>query len=393
MKMPIEPIRYGIVGLGRAGWEIHAGELRKRSDARIVAVADTLADRRQQAAQEFGCAEYPSLDPMLTQRDVEVIVIATPSVTHAQDTLRSLRAGKHVIVEKPMAMNVAEADRMIDASKKADRRLFVHQNYRYFREFTHLRQIIESGILGRLFHIRTCVTGFSRRNDWQTLAKNGGGVLNNTCPHYVDQILQLVGGRIVQVMGDLQQIASAGDVEDHVKAFMRADNGCTVDLEISNAQNLRCSPSKWVLCGTCGTLQSDGSTSTIRWFDPKLAPPLSAIDGAAADRRYANGDQLPWQETTVPAVGPDDGCFYDNVSAVIRRGTPMHITPASVREVLRVIAMIRDGTRFPGLQEKDEPNDPTTVRERPHVLCQLRRTPAQRVQPEHDAARPSPSLE
>jgi predicted dehydrogenase len=356
-----DPIRYGIVGLGRAGWEIHVRQLRDRADARIVAVVDPVAERRDQAEKEFGCRSYAQLAQMLKQADVEVAVIATPSVMHGPDTKKAFKALKHVVVEKPMAMSVAEADGMIKAAEDAGRKLFVHQNYRFFPEFLHLKDTAESGILGRLFHIRMNATGFARRNDWQTLSKNGGGVLNNTCPHFVDQILQLIGGRVTQVMGDLQQVASAGDVEDHVKALMRADNGCTADLEISSAENVAQPLPKWILCGTHGTLTSDGKQSTIRWFDPSQVQPLEAIDGPAANRKYGNADQLPWQEKTVPAVGPSAGEFYDNVSAVIRRGEPIHITPESVREVMRVIAMIRKGTKFPGKVPAGKSAGPATA--------------------------------
>ncbi|MGB7157358.1 MAG: Gfo/Idh/MocA family oxidoreductase [Tepidisphaeraceae bacterium] len=350
-----DPIRYGIVGLGRAGWDIHVRELRPRADAKIVAVADPLAERRDQAAAEFGCKTYSSLAKLLKQDDVEVVVIATPSVSHAPDTKKALAAGKHVVVEKPMAMSVAEADAMIAASNAAGKKLFVHQNYRFRPEFTHLKETIDSGILGRIYQVRQTLFSFVRRNDWQTLAKNGGGVLNNTCPHFIDQLLQLMGGHVTQVMGDLQQIASSGDVEDHVKAFLKCDNGCTADMEISTAQNVSPAPPKWTLCGTHGTLASDGKLSTIRWFDPAQVAPLPVIDGPAQDRKYGNADQLPWQEKTIPAEGSDKSVFYDNVFGVIRRGEPMRIDPQSVREVIRVMAMIRKGTKFSGkTKSKDE---------------------------------------
>ncbi len=88
-----EPVRYGIVGLGRAGWDIHVRDLRPRADARIVAVADPLAERREQAVAEFSCKAYPTLAKLLKQDDVEVVVIATPSVAHGRDAKIWRRAG------------------------------------------------------------------------------------------------------------------------------------------------------------------------------------------------------------------------------------------------------------------------------------------------------------
>lgn len=350
--MSQEPIRYAVVGLGRAGWDIHVKALRDRADAKIVAVVDPVQERRDEAAAAFGCKTYTSLRRMLKQADVEVVVIATPSVMHGPDTKKALKAGKHVVVEKPMSLSVSEADSMMRVAGETGKHLFVHQNYRFHPEFVHLRSVIESGILGRLYHIRCSSMHFSRRNDWQTMSRNGGGVLNNTCPHMIDQALQFAGAPIKDCMGDLQQIASAGDVEDHVKALLRAENGVTIDMEVSTAQNQAITPSKWVLCGACGTLVTDGKTSTIRWFDPKDAPPLEAYDGPAANRAYGNADKLPWQEKTVEASAPVPVDFYDNVFGVVRRGEPPVVTCESVREVMRVIAMIRKGTRFPGKVKK-----------------------------------------
>jgi predicted dehydrogenase len=182
-------------------------------------------------------------------------------------------------------------------------------------------------------------------------------VLNNTCIHFLDQILQHLPGKVTQAMGDLQQIASAGDVEDHVKAFLRTDAGATADIEISSAENVAMPLPKWVICGTCGTLTSpDGKTSTIRWFDPSQVPPLEVIDGPATDRKYGNEDKLPWQEKTGPVEHKSIGTFYDNVYAILRRGEPMVIPPESVRETMRVLSMIRKSSDIRRMTKSQAPN-------------------------------------
>ena len=346
--MPEDPIRYAVVGLGRAGWNIHISQLRGRADARIVAVADPVEERRSEAAAEFTCQTYPTLAKLLKQDDVEVVIIATPSAQHASETKKALRAGRHVVLEKPMATSVAEADGIIKVVNETGRQLFIHQNYRFFPEFRHLKDVVESKLIGDLFHIRFWMCGFNRRNDWQTLAKNGGGLLNNHTVHFLDQVLQLLPGKVTQVMSHLRQIASAGDVEDHVKALLRTDAGATADLEVSMAENVAGPVPKWVFCGTHGTLTHDGTRSTIRWFDPSQVRPLEVVDGPAHDRKYGNEDKLPWQERVVDAPPGDQNGFYDNVYGVLKRGEPMVITAESVREVMRVIAMIRKGTKFPG---------------------------------------------
>jgi predicted dehydrogenase len=325
--------------------------LRDRPDAKIVACADPIPERRKQAEEELGCKSYSSLSKMLKDDNVEVIVIATPSMQHARETKQALKAGKHVVCEKPMALTLSETDSVIKAAAASGKQLFIHQNYRFWPEFNHFEDVVNSGILGKLYHIRHYQTGFARRNDWQTLAKNGGGVLNNTCPHFIDVLLMLMGGTVVDVMGDLQQIASAGDVEDHVKLFMRSSTGVTADMEVSQAQSLPHLLPKWILCGTSGTMVCDGKESILRWFDPtKISPlPIPAVDGAVADRKYGNGDVLPWQEKKMNVEDRSDKrTFYDNVHEVLREGKPMRVTLPQVREIMRVISLARKKTNFSG---------------------------------------------
>jgi predicted dehydrogenase len=349
-----DPIRYAVVGLGRAGWDIHVRQLRNRTDAKIVAVADPVAERREQAGTELGCRAHESLSKLLKQQHVEVVIVATPSAQHAADTIRALKAHKHVVVEKPMALGVAEADRMIRAANECGRKLFVHQNYRFFPEYLHMRDVISSGVLGKLFHIRAYVSSFSRRNDWQTLSRNGGGLLNNHGAHTFDQLLQLAPGRVSQVWGDLRKVVSAGDVEDHVKAMIRFDSGVTADVELSTAENIAIALPKWILCGSAGTLTlpADAKTSTLRWFDPAKMPALVVNDGPASGRKNGSGEQIPWQEKVHELPPKKDGAFYDNVAAVLRDDDEMVVTPESVRENLRVLALVRKGTGFPGKARK-----------------------------------------
>jgi predicted dehydrogenase len=338
-----QPLRYAVVGLGRAGWSIHVEALRGRSDARIVAVADPVAARREEAVKAFGCAAFDSIGALLAAGGADVAVVATPSAAHAGDAQAAFAAGMHVVLEKPMATSLAEADAIMAAAAKAGRRLFVHHNHRFSPEFRLLRRIIDSGVLGRLFHIRMHSVTFFRRNDWQTLAKNGGGLLNNNGSHMVDLMVQLAApAKAVAAMADLRRIVAAGDVEDHVKALIRFDDGTTCDFEMSTAENVAMPEPHWVLCGDCGTATSDGKTVTVRSFDPKEAGPLKVVDGPAPERAYGNAERLPWREQATPIGEREPGAFYDDVTAVLRRDASPTVTPESVREVMRVIALLRE---------------------------------------------------
>jgi predicted dehydrogenase len=334
-------IMYGVIGLGRAGWDMHIAELRTRQDAGIVAVVDSEPSRLDEASSQLGCDTHRSIDGLLEDDRIEVIVIATPSDRHTAETLQALRAGKHVIVEKPMATSTTDARKMIDCAAEAGLQLLVHQQHRFSPLFRYIESVTKSGVLGRIFLIRNHIAMFRRRNDWQTLMKYGGGELNNTGSHFIDQVLQLLGSRVVEVMGDIRRVVSAGDADDHVKVMMRAENGCMVDMEISRAEAIATPVPLWTICGEYGTLTCSSQSATIRWFDPAQAPSLSVVDGPALNRTYTNNDELPWQEQVVSIPDRAERTFYDNVYNVIRRGEAPHVTPESVLEALRVIEMVR----------------------------------------------------
>ena len=155
-----DPIRVGIAGLGRSGWGIHARLLEPLDERfHVVAVADRLAERRQEAAARFGCRTYEGLTAMLGDGEVELVVNSLPSYLHPSGSVEALQAGKHVVCEKPMAARVADADRMIAAAQQAGRTLTIFQNYRYDPDYQKACEVIASGKLGRIVTISWRGTG------------------------------------------------------------------------------------------------------------------------------------------------------------------------------------------------------------------------------------------
>lgn len=343
------PVRYGVVGLGRAGWDIHVAQLRPRNDAVIVAAADPLPERREEASSEFDCHTCEGLDGILAQDDVDVVVLATPSAGHPEECIRCFRAGKHVVVEKPLAGNTAEADRVLAAAKDAGRELFINQTRRYGAFFQNVRDVLASGRIGEVFLLRIFAAGsFIRRRDWQMLREFGGGELANTGSHMLDLALQFVGSPVTEVFSDLRHIAGAGDAEDHVKVLLRTQGGATIDMEISRAEALGdITFPLWTICGTTGTIVSNEKTTTVRWFDPAEAPAIEVDRGAAAGRQYGTDDVLPWQEESLEAEdAPTVEELYENVCNVLRRGGTKVCSPESVRDMIAVMDRIREGTGF-----------------------------------------------
>ena len=340
------PIKAAVIGLGRSGWDIHVHRMRGDERFQIAAVADFLPERREQAEAEFGCAVFSDHKGLLKAADAELVVVSSYSFTHASIATEALSSGRHVLVEKPIAMNTTQVDRMAAARDAAGKKLFVFFNYRYTKDARHIKEVMTSGLIGDVFEIRIRLLGFSRRNDWQTQRAYGGGVLNNTCPHFLDLALRLLEAPVVETFSDLKLISDVGDVEDHVKLVLSGANGRIVDLEVSTSCAF--SEPKWTLLGTCGTLTSDGKTSQIKHFDPNKLGNLSVIKGPAVGRRYGNDDQIPWEEKTVPSEGAVPYDLYDNVYAVLREGAEQDILLDEAREVVRITEAARKKSGFYG---------------------------------------------
>lgn len=348
-----DAIRIGLCGIGRTGFGRIRNEIGTTRHFRVQAGFDLLHDRALQLRDVFGSTAHSSFDELLEDDHVELVVIATRSDTHARLAIKALQAGKHVVVEKPMATRLADADAMIAVARKAKGRLFVRHNRRFDPPFVCAREVLASGKLGRLHSVQIRVGEYVRRSDWQTLKRFGGGQLLNWGPHVIDWALQLLGGHAVEQWSDLKLIAAAGDAEDHVKLLLKAppgtdgSGGAVADLEISGANAIKQPP--FVLAGDRGALIIDGPRAKLRYLRvPPDRNTLLASDSTPGqdDKRYKVDDRSDWIEEEFPAVSSRPTDFWTEIYKTLRKGSEFPVTLDQAREVMRVIEQARVGTPF-----------------------------------------------
>lgn len=335
------------MGLGRSGWNIHAAAFAEHEGFDVVAVADPAVERRDEAKERFGCATYADPEELLGDDTVEVAVVATPSHTHVPLAVAALSAGRHVVVEKPMAQSAGEVDTMIAAAERAGRILTCFQNRRFDPDFLLIREIIDSGRLGDLVLVRRAQHRFARRADWQTLRKFGGGELSNTAPHLLDQCLLLMPDGPIELFADLRRTICPGDAEDHVKVTLRGESGPVVDVESSTC--VATPQPRWLIAGTAGGISCDDTTATVRWFDPSTLPELEPDEGAVPGRKYGTGETIDWQTEQIEIPKSNRSAalmFYDRFYATVREGTEVYVTPESVRRQIDIIERARQQTGF-----------------------------------------------
>ena len=345
------PLKVGIAGLGRSGWNIHAKALATLPEQySVAAVMDPEPERCAEAVAAHGCRVHPDFNALAADPELDVVVVASPNHLHTDHAVMALDAGKHVVCEKPFALTVECADRAIEAAERNGRVLTPFQNRRYEPHFLKVRELIDSGVLGEVVNIRLTWHQFTRRWDWQTLRRFGGGLLNNNGSHLLDHALQMLPDDVEpDVFADLKRVLSLGDTEDHVKIVLTAPDQPTIDVELSNASIFP--QDRWLVLGTRGGLRGTPERLTWRTVDWDALPERTLETAAATGRTY-NHDPITWDEHTweAPPQDPDTARldyhgFYTDLYQTIRHDAPLVITPRSVRRLIATLG--RCGTFLP----------------------------------------------
>ncbi len=338
---PNKPITTLVAGLGRIGWEYHIAAAAKNPHFAVTAGVDIVSERRRECEEVYGCRTFETIDEALAANVAELAVIATRSIDHCEHAVKALEAGCHVFVDKPAAMNLAEMDRMIDAARRNKRVLTVNQSLRAHKDVRFIREVIDSGVLGKVFWIKRGFAGsFYRRNDWQMEKRYGGGAYNNPGVHLTDAVLQLADAPVHDVWGDLKRTgASAGDADDFARVSIRTEDGRLI--EFATTYTTAFGEPEWLICGNCGSMQIESHKSTtarLKYFDPAKAPKRELEGPVPAGREYRIPEELPWVEEEV-AIEPKKPYpdWYDNLYETIRNGATPNVTAESARETIRVM--------------------------------------------------------
>jgi predicted dehydrogenase len=196
-------IKLGIIGCGRVAEERHLPALQHLPHVRVVAAADIDAHRAERLADQFSIEHrFGDYRALLDDADIEAVGILTPTQSHAEIGLAALDAGKHVLIEKPLAMNVAECDRLIERAARSPFKVIVGFNLRWHRLVRQARTIIQSGTLGRVKAIRSVYTHDRSGENapaWHRKRELGGGVSFNEAVHHFDLWRYLLCSEVVDV--------------------------------------------------------------------------------------------------------------------------------------------------------------------------------------------------
>jgi predicted dehydrogenase len=280
----VKSIGIGIIGSGgiAQGAHLPAYKALADDDVRVIAVADVRRETAEQAAKKFEVPHiYEDYRELLKRDDIDAVSVCTPNFMHKQPTIDALEAGKHVLVEKPLAINAAEGREMVAAARRTGRKLQAGLNNRFGSGPQALKRFVEAGELGNVYYARSQALRRRGIPSWGVFTqkdKQGGGPLIDIGVHILDLTLWLMGhpkpvaasgqtytkfGKREGVVGLMGQWDTKSyTVEDFGVGFVRFENGATLTLETSFAANLEKEIFNCELFGTEGGC----SLSPLRLF-------------------------------------------------------------------------------------------------------------------------------
>ena len=316
-------IKVGVIGYGGA-FNMGRSHLLEMQKAGMTprAVAEPDAARLAVATKDFpGIQVFPSVDAMLAGSDVNLVVIITPHNTHAPLALQCLRAGRHVVCEKPFAITTAECDAMIAAAKKAGVMLSTYHNRHWDGSILKAIEVVQADLIGDIVRVECHMGGYGKPGDWWRSSKSiSGGILYDWGVHVLEYTLQLVSSEITEVTGfaksgfwAAQSKWGQDTIEDEGFAVVRFKNGVWATLCITQ---IDANPKR-------GMVEVTGTRGTFLWeYDTHE---IIVRDGDSTVVTKGKNPPAQWEK------------YYANIADHLVKGVPLVITAEWARRPIHIL--------------------------------------------------------
>ena len=302
----MEKIKVGVIGCGGIANGKHMPSIKSLGDVEIVAFCDIIKEKAEESKKNFGTEDakvYTDYKELLKDDSIVAVHVCTPNRSHSFITVDALHAGKHVICEKPIAINTAEAKKMVDAAKETGKILTIGYQNRYRTDSAYLKRACENDDLGEIYYAKALALRRRAVPTWGVFLneyEQGGGPLIDIGTHALDLTLwmmdnykpKMVVGSVFKKLGDQKESGNAwGDwdpkeytVEDSAFGYIVMENGATIVLESSWALNiLDVQEAATVLCGTkAGADMKDGlRINNVKYNKQNIEKPDLSAGGVA----------------------------------------------------------------------------------------------------------------
>ena len=329
-------IHFALLGCGRIA-KRHADILGNAqvAGARLVAVCDSDPARAEALGHRYGVARFTSLHDMMRSAEerIDVVCVLTPSGAHAEHAIAIARHGKHVVVEKPMALRLEDADRMIDECRRNGVQLFVVKQNRFNLPVQELRRALDAGRFGKLVmgsvRVRWCrPQAYYDQDAWRGTWEHDGGVFANQASHHVD-LLEWMMGDVESVFARAIQATARIEAEDTGVVVLKFRNGALGTIEATTAVRPADLEGSISIIGEKGTVEIAGfAVNKIRTWKFADAGEAGSEIGAQHSENPPN------------VYGHGHTRFLESVVASLRDGAPPAVDGVAGRRSLELITAI-----------------------------------------------------
>jgi len=340
---PVADLGVAVVGYGPFGGMgyLHGLAATETEGLALTAGADSSPDRLEAARLDFpDLRTHDSAASLADDPTVDIAIVATPPVHHAQLALQLLRAGKHVVVEKPMCLTTADADELIRTAHAVGRMISVHQSRRWDTDWLAIRRLVDRGDLGDVFNVETFVGGFEHPcRAWHSEDSISGGAVYDWGSHHIDWIIQHYGTAPVKVLCSAHtRVWHDTTNVDQLSVWMQWPDGREATFRQSDVCAIR--RPKFHMEGTLGTLEGHYEPVEQSSVEPGRGFQASTSHHAErpVDLRLAryDGDHGIIESRVQPAPHPGWG-FHRNLADHLLLGEPLAVQPEQSRDVVAVL--------------------------------------------------------
>ena len=320
----MDKLRVGIIGLGRG--RDHARRVAESPRCELVGIADIVEEAAQKAAEELKAqAYYKDYRQLLKAGNLDAVVISTPNHLHAPMSIDCMKAGLHILVEKPMCNTMGEADEIVRTAKRTKRKLLIGYNYRWRPAYQKTKEILSGGQLGKLRYANCTVKTwraktYYERAAWRTMwATQGGGVLMNQATHHLDSLSWWMG-EAKTVIGFCENLYHDMEVEDTGSAFIKFKSGATLNFMASTAIEGSLAPA-YEFNGTDATLSFGMGGLVMKAKDAKEWTKVELAEDGDTSSIQLNAFLDCIVNDTPSPVPPEDGRRALEISLAIYRSS------------------------------------------------------------------------
>lgn len=327
----------GIVGFGRIGAE-HAGWLSSANTIRATTIYDPTPARRSLASSRQLKAT-DSIETIFSDETIDAVLISTPTAMHFDHASAALRAGKHVMVEKPMALDLPQSQKLVELAQQQERVLSVFQNRRWDIDYLTVQHAIAAGTFGKVINVESRIGQWSScvgpaakewRPGWRNEASFGGGGLYDWGSHFIDQLWRvLFPAKPIRVFAQLRGNVWTQDCDDFARVCIDFDSGAVGMVEI-NTTTTRPLP-RWHIDGTLGSASSPFSPE----FDLNTWAQLDFTEAAGGVHRLAKPQAAVLSETQI----------WEQFAAACRGEGGPAVSPESVLTTMKLLDAARESSR------------------------------------------------